>query len=243
MRNMMLAAAFLGALALGTSQASAQTGLRCARFGEPPVPEPRSYSGAVARNEAIDEEAKLPHRILFLGDSLFERWDPESWQTHYAARGALNAGVSGDRTQNLLWRVENGNLVGPPPQLVVLMIGTNDLGLGRTPEDTAEGVRAILAALRARLPRVPILLLGIWPRAMWPKAPLRGEIAEVNRLIRGCTDGVTIRYLDLGGLLLDPDGRLSPAVSPDRLHLSALGYARLMPQLDSAIDRLLAPDR
>jgi beta-glucosidase len=228
--------------ALGT--AHSQASLRCGPFGEPPAPMPRTYKGAVDRGQTINEEVMTtPYRVLFLGDSLTERWDPEIWERHYAVRGALNAGVSGDRTENLLWRLENGNLDGPPPEVVVLLIGTNDLGLERTPQETAEGIRAILAVLKSRLPNARILLLGIWPRALAPFRPLRLAIAEVNRLIRGCADGASIQYLDLGDALLDPDGRLSPAVSPDRLHLSALGYARIAPRLDRALDRLLETRR
>ena len=227
---------------LGT--AHAHTSLRCGPFGEPPTPMPRTYTAAVDRGRTINEEIRTtPYRVLFFGDSLTERWDREIWGRHYALRGALNAGVSGDRTENLLWRLENGNLDGPPPEGVVLLIGTNDLGLGRTPQDTAEGIRAILAVLRSRLPNARILLLGIWPRALAPFRPLRLAIAEVNRLISGCADGASIQFLDLGDALLDRDGRLTPAVSPDRLHLSALGYARIAPRLDAALDRLLAHAR
>ena len=91
-------------------------------------------------------------------------------------RGVLNAGVSGDRTENLLWRLQNGNLDGPPPALVILLIGTNDLaydGPPRSPELAAEGIRANLLYLRERLPDTPILLLGLLPRGASPDSELR----------------------------------------------------------------------
>ena len=96
--------------------------------------------------------------MLFLGDSLTERFPydaPVEWREHMQPRGVLNAGVSGDRTENLLWRLRNGNLDGPPPSLVILLIGTNDLaydGPPRSPELAAEGIRANLLYLRERLP-------------------------------------------------------------------------------------------
>jgi lysophospholipase L1-like esterase len=155
-------------------------------------------------------------------------------------RGVLDAGVSGDRTEHLLWRLQHGNLSGPPPAAVVLLIGTNDLGYGRPPEDAAEGIRANLLQLRQRLPGARILLLGLWPREESPEARLRRATVAVNQLIRKCGDNGAVVYADIGGALLDPAGRLIPEISPDHLHFTALGYARLAPRLDALIDRLLA---
>jgi len=223
--------------------AHAQSLLRCGPFTRDVLdpPAPREARWPVQLFEKINTAVKTrPYRVLFLGDSLTERFDPELWHRHMEPRGVLNAGVSGDRTEHLLWRLQHGNLDGPPPAAIVVLIGTNDLTHDRAPEIVAEGIRADLQYLRQRLPRARIGLLGLWPRAMWPDAPLRGAIAAVNRLIRNCADDRAVVYADLGGLLLDPDGRLSPEISPDRLHFSGLGYARLMPRLDALIDRLLS---
>jgi lysophospholipase L1-like esterase len=85
------------------------------------------------------------------------------------------------------------------------------------------------------------LLLGLWPREGVPRISQRHEVAAVNQLIGTCSGGARIRYADVGGQLLEPDGRLSPQISPDRLHFSAQGYARLVRSLDGLIDQLLAP--
>jgi lysophospholipase L1-like esterase len=223
--------------------AAAQSPLRCGPFTPDVIaaPEPREARWPVQQFEKIQAAVKTqPYRVLFLGDSLTERFDPELWRKHLEPRGVLNAGVSGDRTEHLLWRLQNGNLDGPPPAAIVVLIGTNDLGHGRSPEVAAEGIRADLQYLRQRLPAARIGLLGLWPRAMWPDAPLRRATLAVNRLIRDCGDDRAVVYADIGGLLLDPDGRLSPEISPDRLHFSGLGYARLMPRLDALIDILLS---
>jgi lysophospholipase L1-like esterase len=177
--------------------------------------------------------------VLFLGDSLTEGFDDGVWQQHMAPRGVLNAGIGGDRTDHLRWRLEHGNLDGPPPRAAILLIGTNDLGHNWPPEMAAEGIRATLVKLRQRLPETAILLLGLWPREDVPRIVERHEIAAVNRLIATCSDGTAIHYADLGGLLLGPDGRLLPQISPDRLHFNAEGYARLAPALDREIDGLL----
>ena len=226
--------------------AQAQQALRCGRFTQDqlPAPEPREAAAPRKRFEQINAAVKTqPYRVLFFGDSLterFETWDaPEVWRQHMVPRGVLNAGVNGDRTEHLLWRLENGNLAGPPPQAAVLWIGTNDLGHGRSAEVTAEGVRANLARLRERLPNARILLLGIPPRGAAPDAPLRAPIRAVNDMLRGCGDEATVFFADVGGVLLDAQGRLTPEIAPDRLHFSRLGYEKLAPQLDRLIDRLV----
>ncbi len=223
-----------------------QPALRCGHFTRDVLaaPEPREARWPVHRFEEINEAVKTqPYRALFLGDSITERFPqdaPQVWRDDMMPRGVLNAGVSGDRTEHLLWRMQHGNLAGPAPAAVVLLIGTNDLGHGRMPEDAAEGIRADLLYLRQHLPDARILLLGLWPREESPQARLRRETVAVNRLIRNCGDDRTIVYADIGGVLLDPEGRLTRRISPDLLHFSQAGYARLAPRLDALIDRLLA---
>ena len=223
---------------------AAQAQLACDHF-TPDVlaaPEPREAASAVRRFELINAEVKsVRHRVLFLGDSITERFDPEVWRQHMEPRGVLNAGVNGDRTEHLLWRVKHGNLAGPPPAAVIVLIGTNDLtngGNGRPPEVTAEGIRANLVYLRQHLPKARVLLLGLYPREDVPR--LRPSIAAVNRLIQNCGDGHAVVYADIGGTLLDAQGHLTREISPDLLHFSRLGYERLVPKLDALIDDLLA---
>ena len=236
----------------GQSDAQAQQtrpepALACGPFTQDqlPAPEPREAASAKKRFDEINAAVKTqPYRVLFFGDSLterFEGWDaPDLWRQHMAARGVLNAGVSGDRTEHLLWRLEHGNLDGPPPGGMVLLIGTNDLGHGRSVEDTAEGIRANLLRLREKVPAARILLLGLWPRGGDPDSKFREPIRDVNNRIRTCGDDRMVFYTDIGGVLLDPDGRLSKAISPDLLHFNRAGYERLVPRLDPLIDRLLA---
>ena len=119
------------------------------------------------------------------------------------------------------------------------MIGTNDLGHGRPPEQAAEGIRANLLYLRQQLPNARILLLGLLPRSASPDAGLRRKVAAVNNLIQSCGDNRTIVYADIGRVLLDPQGRLTPAIAPDQLHFSRQGYELLAPRLDALIDGIL----
>ena len=220
--------------------------LRWAGFnqGELPVPVPSPYPSAIARADRISHSVKsAPHSVVFFGDSLTEGWDPAVWEQYLAPRGMLNAGVSGDRTDNLLWRLEHGNLAGPQPKAVVLLIGTNDLAYGRSPARTADGIRANLEVLRQHLPEARILLLGLLPRAAVPSALIRIEVAQVNRLIRDCADDQDVIYAEIGDLLLTSDGLLSAEVSPDQLHFTARGYALLAARLEPELDRLLSAER
>jgi len=230
------------ATALLSQHAVAQPA-RCGPFTREALelPHPRDDSDrARATFEHIKKAVKTePHRVLFLGDSLTEGFNSAVWREHMAWRGVLNAGIGGDATEELLWRLQNGNLEGLPPELVVLLIGSNDLARGRTPELTAKGIRADLLMLRQKLPDAKILLLALWPREDMPRIAERHEIEEVNRLIASCADGEQIRFADLGRLLLEPDGHLSREISPDLVHFSARGYARIAPTLAELIDQLL----
>jgi len=98
----------------------------------------------------------------------------------------------------------------------------------------------VLLKLRERAPNAPILLLGLLPRGEWPGDNYRLAATAVNQLIRRCSDGRRIVYAEIGGTLLDSQGRLRQAMSPDALHLSPDGYTRLAPQLDSLLDRMLS---
>ena len=227
--------------------APAQAQLRCGAFiaSSSAAPAPRTDSWAVSSFQRINTEVKTqPYRALFLGDSITERWNlplwdsQRVWNAHMAPRGVLDAGVSGDRTEHLRWRLDHGNLAGPPPKGVVLLIGTNDLAVGRSPAEAAEGVRQILVRLREKLPATRILLLGLTPRGATADDPLRQEALQVNQLIPSCADGSSIVYADVGGGLLEPNGVLPRALSPDLLHFNAAGYERIVPKLDPLIDRL-----
>jgi lysophospholipase L1-like esterase len=236
------AATALCCLLIIGNAALAQSTVPCGPFTQDRIasPEPREAAPAVARFDRIKYAVGTePYRALFLGDSLTERFDLQVWQQHMAPRGVLNAGVNGDRTEHLLWRLKHGNLAGPPPAAVIVLIGTNDLGHGRPPEQAAEGIRADLLYLRQQLPNTRILLLGLLPRSASPDAGLRRKVAAVNDLIQHCGDNRMIVYADIGGVLLDAQGRLTPAIAPDQLHFSRRGYELLAPRLDALIDTVL----
>ena len=237
-----IAAAVLIPLAVAGG-ASAQSLVACHKFTDDVIaaPEPREAATPLKRFDEIKQWVKTEHyHALYLGDSITQLWDPALWRANMATRGVLNAGVSGDRSEHLVWRLDHGNLDGPPPKVAIVLIGTNDIGHGRSVEDAAEGVRAVLIKLRVREPTTRILLLGLWPRGATPSDPFRKKVEAVNKLIQTCGDNKTVFYADIGGVLLDARGELTRDISPDLLHFTAAGYARIAPLLDRLLDPFLA---
>jgi lysophospholipase L1-like esterase len=225
----------------GRSSAGAPVSVQCGSFTTARLPEstPQTDPEAVERFQIINREAKAgSHTILFLGDSLIQKWDRSLWARNFAPLDALNAGVNGDRTEHLLWRIEHGNIDRQRAEIAVLLIGTNDIGRNRPARNIAEGVRQILFALRSRLPKTRVLLLGVLPRSESPASERRRQVSEVNRLIRTCADGEQVIYADVGDALLDRGGRLTREVSPDGVHLSEHGYRLLSDRLQLEFGRL-----
>lgn len=175
--------------------------------------------------------------VLFLGDSITDAWRNEQkgakaiWDREFAPLGAANFGLSGDRTQHLLWRLENGELDGITPRAVVLMIGTNNTGFEpdrktpkNTPAETAAGIAAIIRTIRRAVPETRIMLLAIFPRGEKPDDPLRRQVEQINAGIGGLHDGKFVHFLDIGAKFLAADGTLPKDVMPDFLHPNAKGY-------------------
>ena len=184
-----------------------------------------------------------PIGVLFLGDSITEFWSraPAVWDEHYGKLDPANFGVSGDKTENVLWRIDHGELDGPHPKVVVLMIGTNNH------DDSAAHIAAadekIVAAIHAKLPDAKLLLLGVFPRGADPAQPatasLREKYAWVNARLAKLDDGRQTRYLDIGDQFLSPDGTLSPDVMPDALHPSPRGYQIWADAMQPLLDEMM----
>lgn len=189
------------------------------------VPVPRDANW-MKRHESINERAKLGDvDLLFIGDSITQGWnDNEVWKKFYEKRKAMNAGIGGDRTQHVLWRLDHGNIDGLKPKLAVLMIGTNNSnGKDFTGKQIGEGITAIVKKLRDKLPETKVLVLAIFPRGEKPN-PQREKNAEASEIASKLADGEHVQYLDIGEKFLDKEGNLSTEIMPDRLHLSLKGY-------------------
>ncbi len=153
---------------------------------------------------------------------------------------AANFGVAGDTTQNVLWRLAQGELTGENPSLVVVLIGTNNLGRGDSPEEAALGATAVVRAVRGRFPAAKVLLLGIFPRGAKRTILDRERVRRANASLSRLDDGAEVRYLDVGPNLLEKDSALSPSVMPDFLHPSVEVYRRWADAMDPLLRGLLS---
>lgn len=208
-------------------------------------PTPRTDEGWVKRQELLNQraaEAGGKAQVIFIGDSITQGWEGagrEVWEKHYAPLHAVNLGIGGDRTQHVLWRLQNGNLKGLKPKAAVIMIGTNNSnGEDNTVEQIADGVTAIVKHLRQTVPETKILLLGIFPRNENP-SPQRGKLAQVNQILQKLDDQQSVFYLDIGHRFLDARGLIPRALMPDFLHLSPAGYAAWAEAIEPLLRRLL----
>jgi beta-glucosidase len=198
------------------------------------IPVPRT-GNIVARQTQVLQRAKdTPgdYDIEFIGDSIMQGWEGAGknvWQEFYGKRKAINMGVSGDRTQNVLWRFDQGQLDGIKAKVAEVMIGTNNSNNNRagiednSAADILEGVQAIIAQIRTRQPDTKILLLGIFPRGQ-TFSNQRGKILQVNEVLARLDDGKNIFYLDLGPQFIGDDGSISKSIMPDYLHPNEAGY-------------------
>jgi lysophospholipase L1-like esterase len=194
------------------------------RLGKEKMPD----QGWMKRHESfVDIAKKGDVDLLFLGDSITDAWRggaaKPAWDKYFAPNKAANFGIGGDRTEHVLWRIQNGELDGIKPKVAVLMIGTNNTG-SNSAEQIADGITEIVKTLRTRSPETKVLLLAVFPRGKEAKSAGRDKIAQINRTIAKLDDGKDVRYLDIGDKFTQPDGSLSKEVMPDYLHLSGLGY-------------------
>lgn len=167
-------------------------------------------------------------RVIFLGDSITEGWaTAPSYREHFSQYAPVDLGITGDTTQNVLWRIEHGALEGTRPQAIVLMIGINNLAGGFSAEDTVAGTRAILTSIQTRLPTTRVLLLGVLPARQDASHPLREKIKEHNRLLASLAKVGQVEFGDVGSLLLEPDGSISKATLRDFVHPTPEGYEKL----------------
>jgi lysophospholipase L1-like esterase len=199
----------------------------------------------VARHEGFVKQAQQGGvDILFMGDSITDFWRGRGsnvWNKYYASQHAANFGISGDRTEHVLWRMDNGELDGIKPKVVVLMIGTNNTGRGRganSVPQVIEGVTAVVNDIRSKLPDSKILLLGIFPRGTLDD-PQRAQVALINTAIAKLDDGTMVKFLDIGSKFLEADGTLPKSIMPDLLHPNERGYQIWADAMNPTLDEMM----
>ena len=216
------------------------------------TPEPLNESWAIdwwmpRHEQRVRENAErrasgtLP-QLVFIGDSITEGWakdGKEEFARRYARYHPINLGFGGDRTENILWRVQHGEVDGIDPKVVVLMAGTNNTGSRQEdPSTTAAGLRRVIDELQQRLPNAKILLLGVFPRDAADSQSRRINGA-INERIAKFADNRRVFFADIGSAFLDEAGTLSTDIMPDLLHPNARGYEIWGKAMDPILQPLL----
>jgi beta-glucosidase len=203
------------------------------------IPRHQEKLAAIKAQDKID--------LVMIGDSITHGWEDggrKTWDQYYAKRHAVNLGFSGDRTEQVLWRLQHGEIEGLAPKLVVIMIGTNNTGHRQDkPEDTAAGIKAIVGEVRTRLPQTKTLLLAIFPRGGHANDALRKLNDATNKIIAGYADNEHVFFLDINAEFLDDNGVLPTSIMPDLLHPNAEGYEIWAKAMEPMIAKLTGEER
>lgn len=179
-------------------------------------------------------------KLVFIGDSITQGWDPTLWNQFWGGYQPLNLGLWGDTTQGTLYRLARGQW-NPTlhPKAVVLLIGTNNANWKSSPDDTALGIAEIVRFVRGHSPGTKVLLLGLLPRGADASAPERAVNAAVTDRIRRCADGRDVVFLEPGAAFMGATGTVSNQVLFDYLHPTMVGYAILGGAIHDAVQRLM----
>lgn len=216
----------------------------------PRIPEgSRASTYPVPRTDWVEKVAALfaesrrkaaQIEVILDGDSITAGFRKE-WAKHFPKVKAFNFAMIGDRTQHLLWRLSQGQLEGLRPKVVVLLIGTNNLGLSESVADTVEGIRAVVAEYRRQCPEAVLILQGLFPRGRGPGTPFLPKVKAVNEAISTLHDGKNVFYVDFGARFLTAEGEVDAVLLPDYLHPKEKGYTVWAEALRPVLARVLEP--
>ena len=195
-------------------------------------------------DEPMAEFKTKPCDIIFIGDSITKRWRDAGapvWAKYYANRNVLDFGIDGDKTQNVLWRLNNMDLKTKTPKVAMVMIGTNN-GNMNTPAEIAAGVKAVLADTHRTFPKAKIILVSLLPNQYFPD-----KMAKADGLIKKFANNRTIYWLDLTPLFTPvtvktADGKTVQSwkgLGDDILHPSAAGYQMWADALNPLLAKLM----
>jgi lysophospholipase L1-like esterase len=226
--------------------------------------DPPKVNKAVQRSPRTDANSILAHKqlvekakrgvidVYFVGDSITRRWgcsDPQyadlhaNWKKNFFGWNAGNFGWGGDTAENILWRLENGELDGVNPKVIVILAGTNNLNervrRDAQAENVTNGIKAIVNVCQRKAPDATIIVTAILPRD--DKTGLMPAINQINANIERFADGKKIRFLNVNGKLAGKDGKLIDGVTVDKLHLTVKGYQIWADGLKPVLTELLGP--
>jgi len=219
-------------------------------------PSPRTDQNSMLAHAQLLEKAQQRHiDVYFEGDSITRRWGTsdeqykhflENWRANFFGWNAANFGWGGDTTQNILWRLHNGELDNVNPKVIVLLAGTNNVG-NKSPQENdprvdniTQGIKAILDLFRHKSPKSTVILMGIFPRN--DNMAVMPIINAINQRIAKFADDKKIRYLNINDKLADTDAKLFEGITnKDGLHLDVKGYQVWADALKPIFRKLLGP--
>ena len=224
--------------------------------GTPSADEPvarTDLNSQIAHAELLEKAAAGGIDVYFEGDSITRRWGATDypdllahWRESFLGWNAANFGWGGDTTQNILWRLQNGELDGVDPKVIVLLAGTNNVGNVMPPggddakvRDITRGILAIVGLLREKAPDATIIVMGILPRNDNPMVMTTIDKINANISRRAGENG--FRFLNINDRLEDASGRLLDEMTTDGLHLSIAGYQIWADALEPIFSELLGP--
>jgi lysophospholipase L1-like esterase len=216
-----------------------------------PIPQSREwnyggYHWKTRHRELIKYSQSIDPQIVFMGDSITHRWGAPPfdetpgtgkaiWNQYYAHRKALNLGYGWDRVENMIWRVQHGELDHTDPRLVVVMAGTNNLEVN-TPEEIAKGISHLCINILQKKPNAQILLLAVFPRG---QDSYTKELNTLNERLEKLDPFPSITFKDIGAVFLNDQGKLTRNIMPDLLHPGEEGYRRWAEAIEPEISKIL----
>lgn len=224
-------------------------------YAAPPAPAlpahvavPRLDANSLEAHAELVEKAKSGGiDLYFLGDSIVRRWGaldyPEllaNWKKNFFGWNAANFGWGADRTQHMLWRIQNGELDGVNPKVVVIQAGTNNVAAGERAADIVRGIGALIETVRQKAPSAAVIVTAIFPRADRPA--LMPAIHEINASLAALAQARAFRFLNINEQLVDTGGKLRAGMmNPDNLHPSVRAYQIWADALKPVLTELLGP--
>lgn len=202
-----------------------------------------SYDWFARHEQVLKVKDAINPQVVLIGDSITHFWGgepqtngarprgPKSFAEVFSNKRVLNLGFGWDRTQNVLWRIDHGELDGLHPETFVLNIGTNNLtgtknARASTPAEIADGTREIIKRLRAKEPKAKIILMGVFPRGFEANHPFRASIEEINaQRAKEYANVPNLTFIDLRASFLAADGTLPKDLMSDGVHPTEKGYA------------------
>jgi lysophospholipase L1-like esterase len=248
-------AAAIPAVAIAQPPATPPAGATTQEFGPADHPVPRTdRNSQLAHAELLAKTRQGRIDVYFEGDSIVRRWGAtdypellENWRANFHGWNAADFGWGGDRTEHILWRLQNGELDGVHPKVIVLLAGTNNVGhepgedADAKVADITRGLKAIVDLCRAKAPEATIIVTAILPRN--DNMAVVPEIARINDNLARLADGRTIRYVNVNDRLADKEGRLFDGMmnAADKLHPTLAGYQVWADALKPLLTELLGP--